>query len=86
MLLINYLGGAKLKFRKGANYSCRNHERLLRSFQAFTRTVLVQNSNQQTLKKRDWMMLIINPGPTVNVIVVTINVIDVDQSVYLTTT
>jgi hypothetical protein len=26
------------------------------------------------------MMLIINPGPTVNVIVVTINVIDVDHA------
>ena len=24
MLLINYLGGAKIKFRKWADYSCRN--------------------------------------------------------------
>ena len=25
MIIINNLGGAKIKFRKGANYSCRNH-------------------------------------------------------------
>jgi hypothetical protein len=41
--------------------------------------MLAQNSNQQPSKKRNWMMLIIASRPTVNVIVVTINVIDVDQ-------
>jgi hypothetical protein len=25
MLIINHLGGAKINFRKGANFSCRNH-------------------------------------------------------------
>jgi hypothetical protein len=44
---------------------------------------LVQNSNQQPLKKRNWMMLIINPRPTVNVIVVTVNVIDADHGLIL---
>jgi hypothetical protein len=41
--------------------------------------MLAQNSNQQPSKKRNWMMLIIASRPTVNVIVVTINVIDVDH-------
>jgi hypothetical protein len=27
MLIMTNLGGAKIKFRKGANYSCRNHDR-----------------------------------------------------------
>jgi hypothetical protein len=32
--------------------------------------MLVQNSNQQPSKKRNWMMLIMASRPTVNVIVV----------------
>jgi hypothetical protein len=28
MLRINHLGGAKINFRKGANYTCRKHDSL----------------------------------------------------------